>query len=99
MAYTHSKTSPYGITPSRDGMVGLYRHRNIPKSNDDRTIKLTKKYENRPDLLSYDLYGTPEFWWVFCVRNPNVIRDTVWDFVAGIEITVPSDAHLRKTIG
>lgn len=99
MAYTFPKTSPYGITQSRNGFIDLYRHRGIPKSNDDRTIKLAKKYEHRPDLLSYDLYGTPEFWWIFCVRNPNLIRDVIWDFVAGIDITVPSDKHLRKTIG
>ena len=93
------KTSPYGVTPTNGLFVGLYRHRRISKSEDDKLITLTKKYESRPDLLAYDLYGTPEFWWIFCVRNPNIIRDSIWDFRAGIEIWVPSDEHLRKAIG
>lgn len=94
-----SKTSPYAKTPINGKFIGLYRHRPITKHTDDQLIKILPKYNNRPDLLSYDLYGTPEYWWIFGVRNPNLIRDVIWDMVTGIEIYVPSADHLQKVIG
>ena len=62
-------------------------------------MTLSKKYENRPDTLSYDLYGTPAYWWVFMVRNPNTIKDPIWDMVAGASIIVPSLQTLQQALG
>ena len=65
----------------------------IPNPNDTYYI-VTKNYEHRPDLLSYDLYGTTGYWWVFALRNPDVIQDPVYDLVPGIQIYVPQKASL-----
>lgn len=79
--------------------MGRYVHRPIPAAADDERITLSKKYENRPDILSNDLYGTPVYWWVFAVRNRNIIKDPIWDMVAGTEIIVPSLQTVRKATG
>lgn len=62
----------------------------IPPNSNDLMIQLDSKYANRPDLLSYDLYGTPQLWWVFTMRNPNIIKDPIYDFKTGIIIYAPT---------
>lgn len=62
----------------------------IPPNSSDLMIQLDTKYANRPDLLSYDLYGTPQLWWVFAMRNPNTIKDPIYDFRTGIIIYAPT---------
>jgi len=36
---------------------------------------------------------------VFKARNPNIIDDPIFDFVAGIEIKLPPLSLLRSVIG
>lgn len=64
----------------------------------DTLITLAAKYDKRPDLLSFDYYQTPEYWWVFMIRNPNIISDPIWDFRTGIEIFVPAKDTLPRSI-
>jgi len=56
----------------------------------DASMVITAKYDRRPDLLSFDVYGTPKFWWVFMMRNKDIIFDPINDFVPGVEIRIPS---------
>jgi hypothetical protein len=44
--------------------------------------------------MAFDLYGTPNLWWVFAIRNPDNIIDPITDFVAGTLIFTPT----RETI-
>jgi hypothetical protein len=60
---------------------------------------VASKYENRPDLLAYDLYGDSRLWWVFAVRNPSVIKDSIYDLVSGVSIYIPKLATLKKDLG
>jgi hypothetical protein len=92
-------SSPYALTPQTSWYISNYVARRIPASGDDTIMTLSKKYEYRPDTLSYDLYGTPAYWWIFSVRNRDIIQDPVWDLVAGTVITVPSLANLKKSLG
>ena len=92
-------SSPYGLTPQTSWYIGNYVNRDIPAASDDSPLTLTKNYENRPDKLSYDLYGTPAYWWIFCVRNPFLRPDPIWSFTTGISIYVPSLAYLNKVLG
>lgn len=64
----------------------------------DTLITLAAKYDKRPDLLSYDYYQTPEYWWVFMRRNPDIISDPIFDFKTGITIFVPDKSNLPKGI-
>ncbi|RYF12403.1 MAG: hypothetical protein EOO77_17460 [Oxalobacteraceae bacterium] len=96
---TYPASSPYAATPQSAFSIGRYQHRNIPSSDQDSFFTITEKYNLRPDLLAYDLYGNPNYWWVFCSRNISLIRDPIWDFTTGKVITVPSNTHLKATIG
>lgn len=55
-----------------------------------KTITLESKYENKPDKLAFDLYGNAKLWWVFAQFNQDKLQDPIIDFVAGLEIQVPT---------
>ncbi len=96
---TYPSTSAYAATPQTSWFMSTYVHRKIPSNGEDTIFTITAKYNNRPDLLAYDLYGNPSYWWVFCSRNPNVLRDPIWDFQTGKVIIVPSHYHLKAALG
>jgi hypothetical protein len=93
-------SSAYFSTPQTSWYTGPITWRNIPADISDSYIPaLAKKYEYRPDLLSYDLYGSVAYWWIFLARNINVIRDPIWDMVAGMAIYVPTASRIQTLIG
>lgn len=53
----------------------------------DRFIVLTPHYEFRPDLLSNDVYGQPDFWWK--IMEVNSIKD-IFNFKSGLTIRIPN---------
>ena len=61
------------------------------KTLDARTRKtfIPSKYNLRPDLMAYELYGDSNAWWIFIHYNRDVIKDPIFDFKSGIEIVVP----------
>ena len=61
----------------------------------DTAITLDQKYHHRPDLLSYDLYGTPEMSLIFALLNPDIIKDPIYDFISGTTIMVPTSQRIR----
>lgn len=91
-------TSPYAITPQTAGGIGRYVHRTIPAHSQDAVYTIEAKYNLRPDLLAYDLYGSEDYWWVFCVRNMNHLRDPIWDFKTGVTIVLPPKTHIQSVI-
>ena len=56
-------------------------------------------YDERPDLLAHKVYGSSELWWVFVVRNPDLIYDPIRDFKAGLEIALPSEDSITRLTG
>jgi len=60
-----------------------------PTENDEAYI-ISAKYAERPDLLAYDLYGSTRLWWVFTLRNPDLLKDPIRDFKEGVRIFLPS---------
>lgn len=99
MLYT--KTSLYHETRnSSDGAyLDQYVTRNVPASADDVVYEIAPKYNFRPDLLAYDLYGSSNLWWVFAERNPNTLKDPVGDFRAGVLISLPNKQTLTSSLG
>lgn len=95
----YPNSSPYAVTPQLDWRLGRYAHRPIPADVADTVVQITAKYHNRPDRLSNDLYGTPNFYWVFMCRNLNQIRDPIFDLTLGMYIYAPSIAHLQGVLG
>jgi hypothetical protein len=94
----YSKTSPYYNTSYDNGYLDVINFRNIPAQADDIYFEITKNYENRPDLLAYDLYQDVGLWWVFAVRNRSTIKDPVFDFVAGTKIYIPKITTIKTAL-
>jgi hypothetical protein len=96
---TYSRTSPYYNTPDNNGYLDVLTFRDLSVEADDILWTVTKKYEYRPDLLAYDLYQDVGLWWVFSVRNKNIIKDPVFDLVAGIKIYLPKITTIKADLG
>lgn len=94
----YNKSSPYYNTPQNSWYLELWNAPEISTSNTNGVFTVSDRYTHRPDLLSYDAYGTPKLWWVFALANPNQIRDPIYDLVAGMEITIPSKDSLQGYI-
>ena len=96
----YGKTSPYGNTKlTTTGELGFFSIRPVPAEDDDILYTIEPQYSHRPDLLAFDLYQTPDLWWVFAQRNLDTIRDPIYDFEAGVEIFLPQSELLRETLG
>ena len=96
---TYAKTSPYYNTSIVNNYLDVINFRDIPNQVDDLLFQVTATYEHRPDLLAYDLYKDAKLWWVFAVRNKSVIKDPVFDLVAGVKIYLPKASTLTQVLG
>ena len=99
MSATYNKSSPYYTTEITNGYLDIMSAREIPGQRDDILFTVTKNYEYRPDLLAYELYGDVNLWWVFAVRNKNIIKDPLFDFEAGLKIYLPKLSTLKTSLG
>ena len=98
MAVEYSKTSPYFATTLYGQFLDIINFRQISKLSDDVYYEIDKIYSNRPDLLAFDLYGDANLWWVFAARNPNVIRDPIFDFLPGVRIYIPKKTTIDRDL-
>lgn len=93
----YKSTSPWYKTGIIGGKVlDVQTKRYLYKDPFDVEYIIETKYDRRPDLYSYDIYGTSKWWWIFAERNPNIIKDPINDFKAGVTIYVPSSENLDK---
>jgi len=93
-------TSPYYNTEIvDDSFLDIMINRQIPMQPSDIYWEITAVYQNRPDLLAYDLYADSRLWWVFANRNPNRLKDPYFDFVAGVGIYLPKLDMLKQVLG
>jgi hypothetical protein len=95
----YSKTSPYFGTTMFGNFLDVAADRQIPKDPSDVLYSIDAVYSNRPDLLANDLYSDSSLWWVFAVRNPNVIQDPIFDFTTGTIIYVPKKTTIIDALG
>jgi len=95
----YKNSSPYSATQQTSWFLSNMTYRDIPRDGSDQIKILESRYENRPDLLSYDLYGTPNYWWVFMVVNPDKIKDPIYDFKPGMVIFTPTVNRLTQILG
>jgi hypothetical protein len=95
----YQKTSPYYATPNTDGYLDVIKPRDIIAEVDDIEFVVPKDYEYRPDLMAYDLYRDVGLWWVFAARNRNVLKDPVFDLVAGVRIYLPKLTNIQSSLG
>ena len=95
----YSQTSPYFETTENDISLDIFTPRTITAEDDDQTYTIERTYAYRPDLLAYDLYGSPRLWWVFAQRNPNEIEDPIYDFKPGVTIQLPKSSNISNDLG
>jgi hypothetical protein len=95
----YKKTSPYYNTPINTMYLDIWGERKIPEHPTDQLIEIEPKHEGRPDMLAFDLYGSTDYWWIFMVRNRNLIENPIYDLVAGLQIWVPQKNRLQTIIG
>ncbi len=95
----YSPTSPYYTTEITNDFLDVINLRDIPALDDDHLFILTATYEYRPDLLAYDLYKNANLWWVFAIRNKDIIKDPVFDMVAGVKIYLPKQSTIKRFLG
>lgn len=96
---TYTNSSPYFNTDQTNKYLEYLDFWNgyyVNPSNEDGIMTLDSKYNKRPDLLSYDLYGTPQLWWVFMLRNPDIIKDPINDFLTNITIYTPDSNSVKR---
>jgi hypothetical protein len=99
MATTYKNSSPYATTLTFGPFLDIMSPRIVTKNADDVTFTINTVYKYRPDLLASDLYGDAALWWVFAARNPNVIKDPIFDFRPGVTIYIPKKSNLATDLG
>ena len=96
---SYNAFSPYYKTEVVNGYLDVINFRDIPAETDDILFEITSTYDTRPDLLAYDLYKEARLWWVFSVRNKNVIKDPVFDMNPGTKIYLPKLTTIKTVLG
>jgi len=91
--------SPYFNTDYYGRYLDVLTYRQITKRADDVVYQIEKAYAYRPQTLAYHLYGDTRLWWVFAARNPDLIKDPIFDFVDGLYIYVPYKQTLIEDLG
>ena len=66
-------------------------------SEETTSLVLQPKYNKRPDLLAYDMYGSSRLWWVFAHYNRDTLRDPIMDFISGTKIVAPKTYRATRT--
>ena len=95
----YSATSPYFSTPQNEINLETLVPRPITAEDDDQSYTIERTYAYRPDLLAFDLYGNQNLWWVFASRNPNTIKDPIWDFREGLRFYIPKKSNVEQALG
>ena len=95
----YSNTSPYFGTAEFSDSLDILNPRTLTAEADDQLYTIERTYAYRPDLLAYDLYGTPRLWWVLAQRNPDQIEDPIYDFRPGVTIQLPKKENVLKDLG
>jgi len=94
----YNASSPY-YTTTQTSYLDVINFRDIPAVANDILWTVTAPYMHRPDLLAYDLYQDVGLWWVFSVRNKDLIHDPVYDLVPGLQIYIPQLTTIKSALG
>ena len=96
----YKNSSPYYLTNVYNGsFLDFMIDRPIPMYASDVYMLITQSHHLRPDLLAFDLYDNPDLWWVFAQRNPNTLKDPLFDFTSGTSIYIPLLSTLQQVLG
>ena len=95
----YKKNSPWSKTNIIDNTIlDVITFRNLYPDPYDIEYTIPAEFDERPDLCSYEMYGTAKYWWIFAARNPNNIIDPIRDFSAGIKIRIPNIDNISNMV-
>lgn len=86
----------YKDTQSDDYFLSYYNPIDIPNDYTDYYITIKSKYQYKPKLLAFDLYGDSSLSWVFTYFNRSIIENPIFDLKSGLKIKVPTKERLYK---
>jgi hypothetical protein len=95
----YQKSSPFFDSRQNKNNLEVLEYREIPHEVDDHSYVVGKEFAYRPDLLAFDLYDDQNLWWVFQNRNPDVLKDAIFDFKEGTTIRLPKKSTLASVLG
>lgn len=98
MANFHKQTSYYKSTPVTEFYLDLWNPIEVPTSVYDEEYVIESNYNERPDLLAADRYGSPRLWWIFAMANKDILIDPISDFRSGVTITIPAKETIERLI-
>jgi hypothetical protein len=67
-------------------------------SEETTTYIIQPKFNKRPDLMAFELYGSARLWWVFAHYNRDTLLDPIMDFTAGTKIIAPNSFQVTGTL-
>ena len=68
-------------------------------SEETTSYIIQPKFNKRPDLMAFELYGSARLWWVFAQRNPDQLEDPIYDFKPGVTIQLPKASNISSDLG
>ena len=95
----YKENSPWNKTTIIDNTVlDIMKKRYIFKDPYDEDYIIPQEFDERPDLCSYNHYGTAKYWWIYAARNPDILIDPIRDFSAGRTIKIPSEDNISNMV-
>tara|TARA_B100001094_G_C18150093_1_gene783164 strand:+ start:742 stop:1047 length:306 start_codon:yes stop_codon:yes gene_type:complete len=67
-------------------------------SEETTTYIIQPKFNKRPDLMAFELYGSARLWWVFAHYNRDALLDPIMDFTSGTKIIAPNSFQVTGTL-
>tara|TARA_B100001057_G_scaffold102418_5_gene99657 strand:- start:1740 stop:2042 length:303 start_codon:yes stop_codon:yes gene_type:complete len=100
MATVYKRDSNYAKTSMNRKYLNVY----VPPlttdtlSEETTTYTIQPKFNKRPDLMAFELFGSARLWWVFAHYNRDVLLDPIMDFTAGTKIIAPNSFQVTGTL-
>lgn len=76
--------------------IGWWERKIMTPDSSDIDFQITIKYDKRPELLAYDLYGSARLMWLLLQFN-NIV-DINTEFITGKTIRVPTRARVYSEL-
>jgi hypothetical protein len=99
MADFHRRDSFLRNAGTFEGFLDINSLPKIPEDAFEIDYKIKEAHNGRPDILAMELYGSPRLWWVFALKNPDIIKDPLNDFKPGVIIKIPSPDTVKSFVG
>ena len=91
----YKDSSPYSTTFMKGDYLDIMNPRYVLHDDSDESYVIESKYDKRPDLLSHNKYGSVDYWWIFSIRNEDLLIDPIQDFRTGVQIRIPKLKNIR----